>query len=152
MRRYVRDVREAGAKPILVTPLTRRMFRDGKLEDTLGPWADATRKIAEEESVPLLDLYRDSSAAVQKMGPVEANTLRHDAASPGIRRECQNRNFQASSPEEAEPRPDRNPRVIPDQSSTTRTWARRVRPTSAAWSRWNCRKSVPTIQPYIKQQ
>src|SRR3954447_14742204 len=32
LRRYVEEVREAGAKPVLVTPLTRRMFHDGKLE------------------------------------------------------------------------------------------------------------------------
>jgi lysophospholipase L1-like esterase len=82
MRGYVEEVRASGAKPVLVTPLTRRMFRNGKLEDTLEPWAEATRKVASEESVPLLDLYRDSSATVQTLGPVEANTLAMAAPPP----------------------------------------------------------------------
>jgi lysophospholipase L1-like esterase len=75
MRRYVREVRDAGAHAVLITSLTRRTFKDGKVNDTLGPWADATKKAAAEERVPVLDLNADSTAAVQKMGPVEANKL-----------------------------------------------------------------------------
>src|SRR5689334_8205776 len=75
LRQYVKDVQSAGARAVLVTPLTRRTFRDGHLNNDLVPWADATRKVALEESVPVLELNADSSAAVQQMGPVEANTL-----------------------------------------------------------------------------
>ena len=75
LRRYVREVKAAGAKPVLVTPLTRRSFKDGVLENTLGPWAEAAKKVAGEEGAPLLDLNTDSVAAVQKMGPAEADTL-----------------------------------------------------------------------------
>jgi lysophospholipase L1-like esterase len=75
IRNYVEEVKAAGAKPVLVTPLTRRSFRGGKVKDDLGPWADATRKVGIEEKVPVLELNADSLAAVQKMGPVEANTL-----------------------------------------------------------------------------
>jgi enterochelin esterase family protein len=75
LHRYVREVKEAGAKPVLITPLTRRSFQNGVLKDSLGPWADATRKVAKEEGVPLLELNADSAAAVQKMGAAEANTL-----------------------------------------------------------------------------
>ncbi|MET3667194.1 rhamnogalacturonan acetylesterase [Caulobacter sp. 1776] len=72
MKRYVDEVRAAGGKPILVTPLTRRQFVDGKLQDDLGPWADAVRKVAAETNTPLVDLHARSRAAVQAMGPVEA--------------------------------------------------------------------------------
>jgi lysophospholipase L1-like esterase len=72
MKRYVEDVRAAGAKPVLVTPLTRRSFKDGKLVDDLGPWAEAARKVATETNTPLVDLHARSFAAVQAMGPVEA--------------------------------------------------------------------------------
>jgi lysophospholipase L1-like esterase len=75
MRQYVKDLKAAGARPVLVTPLTRRIFKDGKLTNDLVPWADATRKVAAEEGVPVLELNSDSAAAVQKMGPSEANTL-----------------------------------------------------------------------------
>jgi lysophospholipase L1-like esterase len=72
---YVEDVKSTGARPILVTALTRRSFQDGKLTNNLEPWAAATRKVAAEENVPVLDLNAESFAAVQKMGPTEANTL-----------------------------------------------------------------------------
>lgn len=72
MKRYVEEVKAAGGKPVLVTPLTRRSFKDGKLLDDLGPWADAVRKVAAETGVPLVDLHARSQAAVQAMGPVEA--------------------------------------------------------------------------------
>ena len=75
LRNYVREVKAAGAKPVLITALTRRWFVAGRVRNDLEPWAEATRKIAAEESVPLLDLNAESVAAVQKMGPVEANTL-----------------------------------------------------------------------------
>ena len=75
IRQYVSDVVSNGAKPILITPLTRRWFTDGKVRNDLVPWADATKKVAAEMGVPVLDLNADSVAAVQKMGPVEANTL-----------------------------------------------------------------------------
>jgi lysophospholipase L1-like esterase len=75
LHQFVREVRMAGARPVLITSLTRRTFKDGKLEDTLGPWADATRKVAAEEKVPVLDLNSDSAAAVQKMGSAEADKL-----------------------------------------------------------------------------
>src|SRR5207248_3963109 len=68
LRRYVREVKDAGGKPILVTPLTRRIFRNGVLENTLQPWAEAAKKIAAEESIPVLDLNADSVSAIQKMG------------------------------------------------------------------------------------
>jgi lysophospholipase L1-like esterase len=75
LRRYVEEAKAVGAKPVLITPLTRRVFRKGTLTDTLQPWADATRKVAEETGVPLLDLHADSMAAVTRMGPPEANML-----------------------------------------------------------------------------
>ncbi len=75
LKRYVEEVRAAGGKPVLVTPLTRRQFKDGKLIHDLGPWAQATRKVAAETNTPLVDLHALSTAAVQAMGPVEAMRL-----------------------------------------------------------------------------
>lgn len=72
LRRYVREVRAAGAVPVLLTPLSRRQFRDGVLVDDLAPWAAATRAVAAELQVPLVDLYARSRAALQGMGPVQA--------------------------------------------------------------------------------
>lgn len=75
LRRYVREVRAAGAVPVLLTPLTRRQFKDGVLADDLAPWAEATRQVAAELDVPLVDLHARSVAAVQGMGPLQAMRL-----------------------------------------------------------------------------
>ncbi|MES2096739.1 MAG: rhamnogalacturonan acetylesterase [Pseudomonadota bacterium] len=72
LKRYVEDVRAAGAKPILVTPLTRRFFKDGQITRDLDPWADAVRKVAREMNVPLIDLNARSAAIIQAMGPAMA--------------------------------------------------------------------------------
>jgi len=76
LARYVDEIRAAGARPVLVTPLTRRAFRpDGTLEDSLAPWAAAVAAVAAERGVPLLDLHADSVAAVSRLGPRVADTL-----------------------------------------------------------------------------
>jgi lysophospholipase L1-like esterase len=84
LRQYVVDLKSAGAKPVLVTSLTRRTFQAGRLKNDLVPWADATKKVAAEENVPVLDLNSESAAAVQKMGPVEANTLAMAPPPPSV--------------------------------------------------------------------
>ncbi|NVM76177.1 lysophospholipase L1-like esterase [Duganella sp. SG902] len=75
MARYAQEVKALGGVPVLVTPLTRRTFKDGVLENNLGPWADVIRATATAQKVPLLDLNADSYAAVQAMGQDEADTL-----------------------------------------------------------------------------
>lgn len=72
MAGYVRDVRAAGAAPVLLTPVTRRQFRDGVLQDGLSAWSAAIRRVARETGTPLLDLAGDSVEAVQAMGPVRS--------------------------------------------------------------------------------
>lgn len=75
MRNYARDVIKAGATPVLITPITQRHFIDGKLQPDLMPWANATRTVAKDEHVTVLDLNAESMQAVQAMGLTEANTL-----------------------------------------------------------------------------
>lgn len=75
LKRYVEDVRAAGAEPVLLTPLSRREFKDGKLFNTLDVWSDEVRKVAAETKTPLVDLNRDSAAHVQRIGALEATRL-----------------------------------------------------------------------------
>jgi lysophospholipase L1-like esterase len=75
MTRYAQEVKALGGVPVLVTPLTRRTFKDGVLENNLGPWADVIRATAAAQQAPLLDLNAESYAAVQAMGQDEADTL-----------------------------------------------------------------------------
>lgn len=68
LRRYVAEVRAKGAVPILVTPLTRRQFVAGRLDNDLEPWAAAIRAVGAETGTTVLDLNADSAAAVQVLG------------------------------------------------------------------------------------
>jgi lysophospholipase L1-like esterase len=69
LRRYVEEARAIGAKPILVTPMVRRLFgNDGKLRNELQPYADAMKQVARERHVPLIDLHAASKALVEPLG------------------------------------------------------------------------------------
>jgi len=83
--RYVTELRQAGATPVLVTPLTRRSFKGETLEPDLEPWAQATRAVAQAQGALLVDLYAQSYAAVQPLGQAQADTLAMDAhLAPGL--------------------------------------------------------------------
>ncbi|KAK0360833.1 hypothetical protein LTR94_025771, partial [Friedmanniomyces endolithicus] len=75
IRRYVDDVRAAGATPVLVTPLVRRTFQDGRLINDLEPWAEAVRKVAAETDAALIDLNALSLEAIEALGPQKAEFL-----------------------------------------------------------------------------
>ena len=65
LARYVDEARAIGAKPVLVTSLTRRNFRDSDL----AQWADATKEVAAQKNVPLIDLHAKSIDALEELGP-----------------------------------------------------------------------------------
>ncbi len=88
---YITDAQAVGAIPVLVTPLTNRIFKNGSLQDNLEAWAETMRKVAKQYNVPLVDLHRSSVEAVQAMGARAAIELAQalppqevlDAASTG---------------------------------------------------------------------
>jgi len=75
MAGYVKDVKAAGGEVLLITPLTRRTFKDGELANDLRPWAEAVIKVGAEQGVPVFDLNAVSHAAVAAMGQAAADTL-----------------------------------------------------------------------------
>lgn len=68
LRRYVRETREKGGIPVLLTPIVRRHFTGGALDDTHGPYADAVRRVAAAEKTPLIDAERLTRAWVSSLG------------------------------------------------------------------------------------
>lgn len=72
---YVNEVRAAGADVVLITPLARRSFKHGELDNDLRPWADAALKVGAEQGVPVLDLNATSAEAVRALGQAAADTL-----------------------------------------------------------------------------
>lgn len=68
LRRYITDARAAGARPVLVTPVARRIFAEGKPTSTLTPYADAVHKVGRELQVPVVELHAASFALFGKLG------------------------------------------------------------------------------------
>jgi pectinesterase len=69
---YVEEAQAIGAKPVLITPLTRRQWdkdRPGKIKSSLAPYAEEVRKIAAGKHVPLVDLQARSIELCESLGP-----------------------------------------------------------------------------------
>ncbi|WP_269532887.1 rhamnogalacturonan acetylesterase [Chitinimonas sp. BJYL2] len=73
LRRFVFDVRERGATPLLATPIMRRQFDDdGQLHDGHGAYPAVVREVARALDVPLLDLHRLSYLWLVSLGAEES--------------------------------------------------------------------------------
>jgi len=81
LRQYVREAREKGIIPVLITPMHRRLFlEDGKhlnekYDHTLRPYADAMKAVAAEMNVPVVDLYTSSGKLYEKLGKAGCASL-----------------------------------------------------------------------------
>ena len=61
-------VKAKGAHPVVVTPVERRRFRDGKPYGTLQDYAAAAKKVAAEKGVPVIDLNAMSLKFYEALG------------------------------------------------------------------------------------
>jgi pectinesterase len=80
--RYVDEARAAGATPVLVTSIVRRVFSaDGTFRpDALVPFAEAARRVAAEKNVPLMDMYELTRKQAETLGPAGVAELNPKAA------------------------------------------------------------------------
>ncbi len=70
LSQFVDEARENKIQPILITSLTRRRWNsEGKIEESLTEYAAATRIVAREKSVPLIDLHQRSIEQCEAIGP-----------------------------------------------------------------------------------
>jgi len=84
MRRYIEQARAIGARPVIVTSLSRRTYKDGKLVLDLQEYAAAAKRVAIEESVPLIDLNAESVKLLESMTQEQADKF-NAAAHPDAR-------------------------------------------------------------------
>ena len=82
LRQYIRDTRAISAHPILVTSVARRTFQNGKIQTTLQPYADAMKKVGQEQNVPVVDLHAASMALLGPTGRRRAARLQSVACRP----------------------------------------------------------------------
>lgn len=83
LARLVSGVREQGGKPVLVTPVVRRIFdSNGKLAPVALHWNGLgvnlpaeMRQVAREQRIPLIDLTEDSRILVEELGPEASKDL-----------------------------------------------------------------------------
>jgi lysophospholipase L1-like esterase len=68
MRKYTQEIRAKGANLILVTPMQRHAFADGRVSNTHDDYPDAVRAVAKELNVPLVDLTKMSDTMMNLMG------------------------------------------------------------------------------------
>ena len=73
LHRYIADVRAIGAVPVLVTSLSRRNYKDGKLIEDLTPYVEATKRVGAAEYVTVIDLNAMSVAMLKKMTQEQAD-------------------------------------------------------------------------------
>ncbi len=69
LRRYIQEARNLGVNPVLVTPMLRRKFDgNGHLINTHGDYPLAMRQVAQQENVPLIDLFEMSRTLYESLG------------------------------------------------------------------------------------
>jgi lysophospholipase L1-like esterase len=74
LERYIREARAIGAVSVIVSPLARRTFRDGGPSNAdLAVYAQAARRVAEQNDVTFIDLLALSDALLSKMTQAEAD-------------------------------------------------------------------------------
>ena len=56
LQRYIDDVRAIGAVPVLVTSLSRRTFKDGKVVEDLTDYVNATREVGAKNDITVIEL------------------------------------------------------------------------------------------------
>jgi lysophospholipase L1-like esterase len=75
IRRYIRDVEAIAAVPVIITSLSRRNYKDGRLVLDLADYANAARHVAQEENADMIDLNTMSVQLLQGMTQEQADQL-----------------------------------------------------------------------------
>ncbi|MFC3560556.1 rhamnogalacturonan acetylesterase [Pedobacter jamesrossensis] len=69
LKTFIVEVRKKGGIPVIVTSTSRRVFdSSGKIENTLGDFPDAARKVAKSENVALIDLNMMTAQLFNALG------------------------------------------------------------------------------------
>ena len=74
--RFIAEVREKKAIPVLLTPVMRRRFdADGIFQDTHGEYPGVVRAVAAEYKVALIDMHRKSEVVIKQYGVEDSRKL-----------------------------------------------------------------------------
>lgn len=69
LKKFIHKIRKKNATPILLTPISRRVFKDREIDpSSLGDYPTAMRKVAYEENVKLIDMHQLSIEFLNQVG------------------------------------------------------------------------------------
>ena len=69
LRTFIKGTRDKGGKPVLLTPVARRWFKDGKLDrECHGDYPAAMKQVAEQTGTPLLDVTTATLDWIEGLG------------------------------------------------------------------------------------
>jgi lysophospholipase L1-like esterase len=69
LKAFASDAQAHGMKVVLISPVSRRTFKDGKITNTLAGYDDAVRKVAAELNVAFIDLTAKTATLYEALGP-----------------------------------------------------------------------------------
>ncbi|WP_100407341.1 rhamnogalacturonan acetylesterase [Bacillus solitudinis] len=73
---YIEGARERGAKPVLITPMHRRVFNnDENIVNTHGDYPEAMKQVAQYSNTPLIDLAEKSKNLFEELGLEETKKV-----------------------------------------------------------------------------
>jgi lysophospholipase L1-like esterase len=75
LRKFVSETRAKNANPILLTPVTRRRFKEGKIQETHNEYSPLVLEIAKETKTPCIDLDKKSRELLQQFGEEQSKLL-----------------------------------------------------------------------------
>ncbi len=79
LRKYIDESRAIGAEVVLITSMERRKFDEaGRINQTLKPWAEATKEVGQEKDVFVIDLHEYSVCLLEGLGDTDSLYLNRD--------------------------------------------------------------------------
>lgn len=79
LRQAVREIRAAGATPVICSPVPRKIWKDGRIVRATDSYAGWARQVAEEEKVLFVDLNDRIAVRYEALGETTVNSLFADA-------------------------------------------------------------------------
>lgn len=73
--KFITETREKQAIPVLITPVTRRRFKDGKIQETHTEYSKLVAEVAREQKTAFIDLDTKSRAVLQQFGEENSKWL-----------------------------------------------------------------------------
>lgn len=75
LRRFITETKNKRAQPVLLTPVSRRRFDGGKIQETHAEYSPLVVDVARELNVPLIDLDTKSREMLQTFGEENSKLL-----------------------------------------------------------------------------